>query len=100
MQARQRAGLTQTALSAATGIPQSTISVFERGEAEPGPDAVFSMEDALNLKPGALSQLLGFVRTGMEVFTSIEVVISVDPNLDEPARQLLIQLYERLKSED
>lgn len=100
MQARQRAGLTQTALSSATGIPQSTISVFERGEAEPGPEAVFAMEDALNLKSGSLSQLLGFARIGVEVSTSIEVAISLDPSLDEPARQLLIQLYERLKSED
>lgn len=42
-QARQEAGLTQTALSRLADIPQSVISDYERGRREPGVSALIAL---------------------------------------------------------
>lgn len=96
---RQRAGLTQAALAEEIGSKQSTLSSWERGEFEPPPDAVFSMEKALECKGGALSRLLGYVPLDTDSQAiSVEEAIAVDPALDEYRRELLIGIYETFRS--
>lgn len=96
VRARQAAGLTQSQLGSAVGIPQSTISVWERGEVEPPNDAVFDIERALSLKPGSLSALLGVVPVIQEHVSSVEAAIIAEPRLDEYKRRLLLQIFESM----
>ena len=49
-EARAKAGLTQTELSAATGIDQSDISKIERGAANPSVATLKRIADALGAK--------------------------------------------------
>lgn len=94
IRARQAAGLTQSQLGAAVSIPQSTLSVWERGDAEPSPEVVFELERALGVKAGSLSRLLGFAPVNVQLASSVEAAILADPKLDPYQRKLLIQIYE------
>lgn len=92
--ARQAAKFTQSQLSTATGVPQSTISAWERGEIEPSPEHVFLVEAALGQKKGALSRLLGYAPVDVKLASSVEAAILADPKLDPYQRKLLLQIYE------
>lgn len=98
VRARQAVGLTQSQLSAAAGVPQSSLSVWERGEAEPSPETVFALEGALAVDDGALSRLLGFAPVGKELAVSTEAAIWVDPRFDKHQRKLLLQIVQAMVS--
>lgn len=95
--ARRRAGLTQSQLATAASVPQSTLSLWERGLGEPSWDAVASLEDALDLTKGAMSRIFGYVPIG-EGAPSVETAIMADTELDGYQRQLLITIYDSMKS--
>lgn len=87
--ARQRKNLSQTALGDAIGSNQSTISSWERGEAEPPPDFVFAIERACGESGGALSRFFGYLPVTEETVSLIE------RTLDAYRRDLLDYLSER-----
>lgn len=47
---RRRAGLTQAQVAAATGIPVTVISAYERGRRQPGLDAAARIVQALGFR--------------------------------------------------
>ncbi|MEQ1700273.1 MAG: helix-turn-helix transcriptional regulator [Ilumatobacteraceae bacterium] len=47
---RRRAGLTQAQVAAATGIPVTVISAYERGRRQPGLDAASRIVQALGFR--------------------------------------------------
>jgi ribosome-binding protein aMBF1 (putative translation factor) len=53
--AREKLGWTRVGLSNKVGVDPSAISRIERGERLPGPDVADTLESALKLKKGMLS---------------------------------------------
>jgi transcriptional regulator with XRE-family HTH domain len=109
-EAVRRAGLSQVEVSERTGgaVSQSTISEWMSATKPPGaPQAVFAVERALTLPPGALSGYLGYLPK--ELFrVSVETAIAVDragrqflcqsfrPPLDGPGRS--VSLFRRTRT--
>lgn len=101
--AMDRAGLNQTGLSRLvkqrTGyvVAQNTISKWRGGKTPPErPAAVFAVEKALGLPPGALSGYLGYLP--IELYrVSIETALAVDDTLDEGLRRSVRNLLSDLR---
>lgn len=94
--ARSARHLTQRRLGELLGgTTQSAISAWEGGEAEPSPETVFAVEEALGLPGGALSRLLGYLPLGeREVASPVSAAIAADPLLTEAEKRGLLALYE------
>ena len=65
---------------------------IKRPEIQP-PSRMFAIEKALDLAPGSLSRLLGYVPAGLAPATSVVDAINADPRLDKSARSVLIDVY-------
>ena len=66
---------------------QSTVGTW-MARTEPTPELVFDLERALDLPPGHLSKLLGYVPVSVvAVACSVPVAIEADPMLDERGRR-------------
>ena len=61
---RCRLKLNQTEFAALFGLTQPQVSQLEQGKAEPTPQFVFAIEQALALDPGTLSKHLGYAPVG------------------------------------
>lgn len=75
-----------------------TVSLWERGGQQPRPDEVFALERVLDLVPGALSRLLGFLPLGARPVRSVPEAISADPQLTPDERDLLLVSYRSLRA--
>jgi transcriptional regulator with XRE-family HTH domain len=98
-EAVRRAGLSQVEVSERTGgtVSQSTLSEWMSATKPPGtPQAVFAVERALALPPGALSGYLGYLPN--ELFpVSVETAIAVDSGMDQRLRDTLLDALSRFR---
>lgn len=97
--ARKAKGMTQTDLANLVGVSQPAIAGYELATSAPGVQETFALENALEVKPGALSKHLGFLpaealRGGV---SSVRRAIEEDPALDPADRKALLATYERLR---
>jgi transcriptional regulator with XRE-family HTH domain len=96
---REQRGLTQRALSRIIGLTNSAVWQWEQGKAIPRPEIVAKLEAALDLGPGVLSRLLGYLpitappdKATMDVLEALQA----DPKLGERERKLLATIYREL----
>jgi transcriptional regulator with XRE-family HTH domain len=97
--ARERRALTQRALSRIIGLTNSAVWQWEEGKAIPRPEIVAKLEAALDLGPGVLSRLLGYLpitappdKATMDVLEALQA----DPKLGDRERKLLATIYREL----
>ena len=88
---REQRGLTQRALSRIIGLTNSAVWQWEQGRAIPRPEIVAKLEAALDLGPGVLSRLMGYLPT-MDVLDALQA----DPKLGARERKLLATFYREL----
>lgn len=91
-------GMTQRELGDVLELKQPTISAWLKGESEPASAVVFATERALELPPGHLSILLGYLPPDAVDAppATFEQVVGTDPLLDEPAKRGLLAMYREL----
>jgi transcriptional regulator with XRE-family HTH domain len=96
---REQRGLTQRALSRIIGLTNSAVWQWEQGRAIPRPEIVAKLEAALDLDPGVLSRLLGYLpitqppdKATMDVLDALQA----DPRLGARERKLLATIYREL----
>ncbi len=99
-QAREDAGLSQRALARAVEVSAGAVWQWERDEdgTVPRLDMTTRLEQVLNLEPGQLSRLLGYVPATAEpgTITSVVAAARADPRLGDSERELLIAVYREL----
>jgi transcriptional regulator with XRE-family HTH domain len=99
VEARTRRRLSQRELGKAAGVSKSAVSQWEAGRSLPIPAKVPDLERALELEPGGLSRLLGYlpIATGDDK-TSLDVIEAIrrDARLGEHGQELLITMYRQL----
>jgi transcriptional regulator with XRE-family HTH domain len=96
---RIRRRLSLNALGSAAGVSKSAAAQWESGRSLPVPAKVPGLERALELEPGALSRLLGYLPiTSGDDKTSLDVIEAVrrDRRLGEHGQELLITMYRQL----
>ena len=96
--AREAAGQTQSGLSLKIGVSRSAVWQWEGGRAVPTEENVATLERELQLQPGALSRLLGYLPAGAVEREMISVIeaLEADPKLGERERELLASMYRQL----
>ena len=82
----------KAALAAKVGVNANTPGLWLKGK-EPSRRHVFAIERALDLPPGSLAHLLGYLPTGG---VTVEVAIDADPGLPDEAKVALRRLYRGL----
>lgn len=92
--------VTQKHLADELGTTQPAVSAWTRADAEPAPSTVFALERALELPPGHLSRLLGYLPLDAVEGSAatFEAVVSGDPILDETQKRGLLALYREFAS--
>lgn len=93
--AYESAGLSQQALSAATGIDQSLISKYARGATQPPLDALVKVDEACGQPRGHVLRLAGYVQDSID----IEAALASDPALDQEGRDMVVRLYRILRED-
>ena len=91
--------LSLAALGRAAGVSKSAVAQWENGRSLPVPTKVPDLERALELQPGALSRLLGYLPiTSGDDKTTLDVIESIrrDARLGEHGQELLITMYRQL----
>jgi transcriptional regulator with XRE-family HTH domain len=86
---RQR--VSQAAVGEFVGRGQTAVSDWVLGNTEPEPSIVFALEECLDLTPGELSRLLGYIPAAAA--SPVEEALLADPALDERYRQSLLANY-------
>lgn len=74
-------------------ITQSAVSQWVRGETEPERDYVFAAERILDLRPGTLSRLLGYLPVDAKSAKTVPDAIDSDPALTDRAKAMLRAVY-------
>ena len=99
-QAREDAELSQRALARAVDVSPGAVWQWERDQdgTVPRLDMTTQLEQVLNLEPGQLSRLLGYVPATAEpgTMTSVVAAARADPRLGDSERELLIAVYREL----
>jgi transcriptional regulator with XRE-family HTH domain len=96
---RTRRRLSLRALGAVAGVSKSAVAQWENGRSLPIPAKVPGLERALEMEPGALSRMLGYLPiTSGDDKTSLDVVEAIrrDVRLGEQGQELLITMYRQL----
>jgi transcriptional regulator with XRE-family HTH domain len=96
---RIRRRLSLNALGITAGVSKSAVAQWESGRSLPVPAKVLGLERALELEPGALSRLLGYLPiTSGDDKTSLDVIEAIrrDRRLGEHGQELLITMYRQL----
>jgi len=96
--AREQAGITQRDLSIVADVNQSHISNYERGQYEPPPLVVFTLERAVRVPGGHLSRYFGYVPVNTAPSTRQDTLAAIltDPNLSPRDREAMVSLYQTL----
>lgn len=74
-------------------ITQANVSQWVTGEHEPKRAMVFAMEEVLDLKPGALSRVLGYLPLTARSITTVEEAIAADSAIAPEMRSVLLAAY-------
>ena len=78
-------------------VSQTGVAAWEAGRAAPEPDKVFRLEAVLELRPGHLSQHLGYgPLDGGPITPTVESAVLADPMLDDVDREAVLGLYRSL----
>lgn len=97
--ARTDTGWSQELLAQKIGVSQSAVGSWENGMFSPDPSTVFGLEALLGLRPGVLSQHLGYIPLGAEGLTTprdVREAVLRDERLDQTGKTAVIQLYDTL----
>jgi transcriptional regulator with XRE-family HTH domain len=93
--------MSQQALAHQLGLSsQSVVSQWISGTHEPSPGRVFAIEQVLDLAPGQLSRLLGYLPLEAEPVMDLPGAVAIDPTLTDQQRQAILALYDVLRSTD
>ena len=96
---RIRRRLSLNALGSVAGVSKSAAAQWESGRSLPVPAKVPGLERALELEPGTLSRLLGYLPiTSGDDKTTLDVIEAIrrDTRLGEHGQELLIAMYRQL----
>jgi hypothetical protein len=63
---------------------------------EPNPRQAVAIEQALGVRPGTLTQLLGYLPVDAKPIQSVREAIEADPGLDELGRAAMSSTYQAL----
>jgi transcriptional regulator with XRE-family HTH domain len=99
IEARTKRRLSQRELGQAAGVSKAAVSQWELGRSLPIPAKVPDLERALELEPGALSRLLGYLPiTSGDDKTTLDVIEAIrrDGRLGAHGQELLITMYRQL----
>lgn len=96
--AREEHGLSKRGLALKIGVTQSAVWQWEEGRVSPRPELVAVLERALDLAPGALALLLGYLPPEgvSKARVSVTEAIEADPRLGRRERKLLRAMYREL----
>ena len=75
---------------------QAAISNYLMGKVTPEPAVTFANEQALQVRAGSLSRLLGYLPAGTRSARSVPDAIADDPGLGDTARLALLAAYQQL----
>lgn len=87
---------TQKWLGDRIGVSQSIINNWLQGDRLPSPWRVFDMERALDLQPGSLSRVLGYLPASARSVVTVEDAIRADATLTARHRDALLAMYRAL----
>lgn len=92
--------MTQQDLATALGVKQPTVSGWISALNEPESATVFRAEEVLELPPGHLSRLLGYLPPSAvnAPNSSFEELVTTDPLLDETQKRMILALYREATS--
>ena len=99
VETRARRRLSQRQLGKAAGVSKAAVSQWEVGRSLPVPAKVPNLERTLELEPGTLSRLLGYLPiTSGDDKTTLDVIEAIrqDARLGEHGQELLIAMYRQL----
>jgi transcriptional regulator with XRE-family HTH domain len=98
-QALDRADMSGRSLAGALGLTAAAVSKWLRGRTTPSPETVARAERVLDLDPGALSSVLGYVVLDASTerqAPSVSKAIEADPRLGPKERAVLLTVYGEL----
>lgn len=98
--AREQAKITQRDLSLVADVNQSHISNYERGQYEPPPHIVFTLERAVRVPGGHLSRYFGYVPVSTTPSSRQDTLAAIltDQTLSPRDREALVNLYQTLSA--
>mgnify|MGYP000868055126 CR=1 FL=1 len=105
-QYRDAAGMTQEDLGVAIAriegrskpYSQGAVAAWETAEKYPRtPSFVFMIEQALNIKPGTLSAIVGYVPPRAAPPTTVPDAIAADKGLTREQREALTEMWEGMR---
>lgn len=91
--------LSGRALARAVGVSPAAVGHWRRGETAPRPDMAAKLETVLELDPGTLSRLLGYVvinQTGDGRAFSVAEAVQAESRLGPLEKTLLMNIYREL----
>jgi len=96
--ARDEHGLSKRGLALKIGVTQSAVWQWEEGRVSPRPELLAVLERALDLTPGALAYLLGYLPPEgvSKAPVGVTEAIEADPRLGRQERKLLVTMYREL----
>jgi transcriptional regulator with XRE-family HTH domain len=96
--ARRGHGWSQRKLAEKLGVSHSTVAFWEQGKTLPTPVNVVDLERVLELEPGTLARLLGYMPldTMQREMRTVLDAIMADPDLGQRERDLLLAMYREL----
>lgn len=74
-------------------VSEAAVSLWLLGRSEPSRQKVFAMEQVLEVRPGTLSRLLGYLPVGARTLATADEAIRADPNLSRTAKRVLLAAY-------
>jgi transcriptional regulator with XRE-family HTH domain len=96
--ARRGHGWSQRKLAEKLGVSHSTVAFWEQGKTLPTSVNVVDLERVLELEPGTLARLLGYMPldTMQREMRTVLDAIMADPDLGQRERDLLLAMYREL----
>ena len=89
--------MSQLELAGRLGLSsQSVISQWISETHRPDPARVFDIERQLDVEPGRLSRLLGYLPTDAKPVLDVETAVAADPHLNAQQREAVLAVYRAL----
>lgn len=92
-QALEDSGTSYRRLGELIGAGKDTVGLWVNGDQPIWPDEVFAVEHALDLPPGTLSQLVGYVPVSAPTPMTVIDAVDRDPKLNSQARRMVKSTY-------
>jgi transcriptional regulator with XRE-family HTH domain len=89
--------MSQTDVADLLGTSQGALTAWENARALPDmPETIWKLEEVLQMRPGALSRLLGYLPVTTETTSekpTFEEAVTSDPLLSPDDRDMLLEIY-------